>query len=418
MYLTQSNAIRGLKKHEYEILREMCLFSRNLYNVALYSVRQHYFAEKRFLAYESNYQLCKDNENYKMLQAGVAQQTLKVADRSFKSFFNLIKKAKNNEYRFQDIKMPHYLGKGELFPLILSTNAITIKDNWLRVPMSKAFMDAHPDVTVRIPFPAWLDGKNIKEVRIIPIYNGLHFKVQYVYEAEKEDKGLSRDNALGVDIGLDNLAACADSKNGTAFLMDGRKLKSINHFYNKRMAELQSVADKQGYKRTKRMGEVMYKRNNRCRDYIMKTARLIVNYCIKNDIGTVVVGYSESLKRGINLGKKTNQQFVQVSFGALREQLRNLCERYCMDYVEQEESYTSKASFLDGDAIPVYNPYKPDEKHEFSGRRVKRGLYRTSTGTTINADVNGALNILRKSKRDFREPCIGLLASPQRIRIV
>src|SRR5574344_126401 len=128
MYLTQSNYIRHLSKTEHQILRDLCVISSNLYNVALYNIRQHYFQTHQFLTYESNYHECKSNDNYKLLQAGVAQQTLKVADRSFKSFFNLIKKAKNNEYRFQDIRMPHYKKKGSMFPLVCSVNAISIKD--------------------------------------------------------------------------------------------------------------------------------------------------------------------------------------------------------------------------------------------------------------------------------------------------
>ena len=143
MYLTQSNVIRGLSKEEYSILRETCQYSNNLYNVALYNIRQYYFQDKKFLKYEENYHVCKENENYGLLQAGVSQQTLKVADRSFKSFFNLIKKAKSGEYRFKDIKMPRYREKGGMFNLILSTNAINIKNGFLTVPMSRKFSKLH-----------------------------------------------------------------------------------------------------------------------------------------------------------------------------------------------------------------------------------------------------------------------------------
>lgn len=168
MYLTQSNVIRGLSKEEYSILREMCQYSNNLYNVALYHIRQYYFQEKKFLKYEENYHVCKENENYGLLQAGVSQQTLKVADRSFKSFFNLIKKAKSGEYRFKDIKMPRYREKGGMFNLILSANAINIKKGFLTVPMSREFSKLHGGKQVKIPFPKRLEGKTIKEIRICP----------------------------------------------------------------------------------------------------------------------------------------------------------------------------------------------------------------------------------------------------------
>ena len=418
MFLTQSNVIRKLSKSEYSMLREMCQYSNNLYNVALYNIRQYYFHEKKFLTYESNYHECKANENYKLLQAGVAQQTLKVADRSFKSFFNLIKKAKSGEYRFKDIKIPHYREKGGLFNLILSTNAINVKDGYLIIPMSIEFSKTHNKHKIRIPFPKRLEGKNIKEVRILPINKGRHFKVQYCYEQLIEEQNLNQQNTIAIDIGLENLATCVTNK-GTSFIMDGRKLKSINQYWNKQKAHFQSIADKQKQKSTKRLQNLTRKRNNRANDYIKKTARYIINYCIANNIGTVVCGYNGDFKRSMNLGKITNQQFTQISFGSLRETLAGLCERYGMQYIEQEESYTSKSSFLDLDEIPVYNSEHP-YTDIFSGKRIKRGLYRSANGKAINADVNGACNILRKSKQnfDFEELCNGLLDSPLRIRVV
>ena len=417
MYLTQSNVIRGLSKEEYSILRETCQYSNNLYNVALYNIRQYYFQDKKFLKYEENYHVCKENENYGLLQAGVSQQTLKVADRSFKSFFNLIKKAKSGEYRFRDIKMPRYREKGGMFNLILSTNAINIKNGFLTVPMSRKFSKLHGGRQVRIPFPERLENKTIKEVRICPIYHGRYFKIQYCYLQEEEPQDVSVDNVLAIDIGLENLAACV-TNTGTAFIMDGRKLKSINQYWNKQKAYYQGIADKQRQKKTHRLNALARKRNNRTQDYIRKVARYIINYCIEHHIGTVVCGYNGDFKRSMNLGKITNQQFTQISFGSLRETLEGLCERYGMRYIGQEESYTSKASCLDLDDIPVYNPGQP-YTGAFSGKRVHRGLYQFADGRIANADVNGAANILRKSKQnfDFEELCKGLLGSPLRIRV-
>lgn len=417
MFLTQSNTIRHLSKDEYIMLAEMCRYSNNLYNVALYNIRQYYFSEKKFLTYESNYHECKVNENYGLLQAGVAQQTLKVADRSFKSFFSLIKKAKSGEYRFQDIKIPHYREKGGMFVLVLSTNAINIKDGFLQIPMSRAFSKAHAGKLIKIAFPERLADKKIKEVRIIPIFKGQYFKIQYVYEQAEQNLNLSQDNALAIDIGLENFATCITTI-GTSFIMDGRKLKSINQYWNKRKARLQSIASKQKNKTTKLIQRITTKRNNQAKDYVRKTARYIVNYCINNNIGTIICGYNSDFKRSINLGKMTNQQFTQISFGSLREQLSSLCEQYGIKYIEQEESYTSKASFLDLDEIPVYNPEQP-YMGKFSGKRIHRGLYQYSDGRIANADLNGAANIMNKSKQnyDFVELCKGLLASPLRIRI-
>ena len=416
MYLTQTNLIRGLSKREYLMLRMMCFFSKNLYNVTLYNIRQYYFTEKKHLRYESNYHITKDNENYKLLQAGVSQQTMKVVDRAFKSFFALIEKAKRGEYRFQDIQLPKYRAKGSLFNLVLQSNAISIKDGFLTVPMSNAFTSIYGREKIKIKLPEHIPVNKIKEIRIIPILNGGKFKIQYVYEVEPEQLNLNQSETLAIDIGLENLATCISTV-GTSFIMDGRRIKSINRLWNKRRAELQSILPK-NQRTSNLIRRLTLKRNNRVNDCIKKTARYIVNHCIENNIGTIVCGYNLDFKRSINLGKKTNQQFTQISFGNLREQLENLCQRYGMRYVEQEESYTSKASFLDLDDIPIYNADNPRE-YKFSGKRIARGLYRSSDGRIVNADLNGAANILRKSSRNFNFGKLGrgLLASPLRIKL-
>ena len=416
MYLTQTNLIRGLSKREYLMLRMMCFFSKNLYNVTLYNIRQHYFTEKKHLRYESNYHITKDNENYKLLQAGVSQQTMKVVDRAFKSFFALIEKARRGEYRFQEIKLPKYRAKGSLFNLVLQSNAISIKDGFLSVPMSNAFASIYGREKIKIKLPEHVPTNKIKEIRIIPILNGSKFKIQYVYEVEPEQLNLNQNETLAIDVGLENLATCISTV-GTSFIMNGRGIKSINRLWNKRRAELQSRLPKEQYT-SNLIRRLTLKRNNRVNDCIKKTARYIVNHCIENNIGTIVCGYNLDFKRSINLGNKTNQNFTQISFGSLREQLENLCERYGMRYVEQEESYTSKASFLDLDDIPIYNADNPQE-YKFSGERITRGLYKSSDGRIVNADLNGAANILRKSSQnfDFEKLSRGLLASPLRIRV-
>lgn len=417
-YCVQSNVIRGLSKEQYRLLREMCRYSNNLYNVALYNIRQHYFKTKQFLTYESNYHECKTNENYALLQAGISQQIMKSVDRSFKSFFTLIKKCKLGDYKYHNVSIPHYRHKDGMFNLIMSTNAFTIKNGHLYVGMSKAFRTLHENIKeLAIPFPVRLSDKVIKEVRILPCNNGHHFKIQYVYEVEQESTNLDRDNMLSIDIGVDNLATCVSTV-GTPFIVDGRKLKSINHQWNKEIARLRSISMKQGLKTTARIQRITIKRNNQVNDAIKKSARYIVNYCVNNNIGTLVVGYNVDFKRNSNLGRVNNQNFVQIPLGNLRQQLEFLCWKYNIEYIEQEESYTSKSSFLDKDVIPEYKAEQPYEG-TFSGKRIKRGLYQSKNGTILNADVNGSANILRKCKQnvDYDKLCKGLLASPVRIRI-
>ncbi|MBR4904244.1 MAG: transposase [Selenomonadaceae bacterium] len=410
MYLTQVNMIRGLTKAEYFQLRELCFFSNCLYNFALYNIRQKFFADKTYLTYFSNCSLCKDNDNYKLLPAQVAQHTLQAVDFAFKSFFGSVGKVKG-------ARPPRYRKKGGLFNLIIPNQSIHVKDGYLTIPQSRTYTNVLNSHRIRIKVPERLNGKKILEVKIIPLYKGRAFKIAYCYEVAAENLNLNRENSLAIDIGLDNLATCVTNF-GTSFIMDGRKIKHINRNWNKRRAHLQSILWKQGCYSSKQIERLTLKRNNRVNDCLKKTARYIVNFCIANDIGTIICGYNPDFKRGMNIGKVVNQQFTQISFNALRRQLQNLCIRYGMNYIEQEESYTSKASFLDSDFLPVYDADNQKE-YAFSGKRIKRGLYKSKSGRLINADVNGAANILRKSKQNlnFERLCAGLLGRPLRIRV-
>jgi IS605 OrfB family transposase len=411
MFKTQKNQIRGLSKTEYLALQEMCKLSKNLYNVGLYSLRQFFFTEKTFLRYESNYHQCKTNENYKLLNTDIAQQTLKVVDRSFRSFFNLIRKAQSGNYQFNQISLPRYLKKEGFFSLIIPR--IKVKDGFFKVPMSREFKAKYGEV--KLPFPDRLVDKNLKEVRIHPKYNCQFFEVEFITEEEPNIVEFQSDNALAVDCGLNNLVTCV-STNGASFIIDGRRLKSYNQWYNKTNAKLQSIKDKQGIKSlTKRQGRSLVKRNNQIRDYLSKTARYIIENCLRLDIGTLIIGVNKGWKQDANMGKRNNQNFVQIPYYSLREKLKALCETYGIQYIEQEESYTSKASAIDNDNIPSYNPDN-SAKYTFSGKRVKRGLYESKEGIRVNADCNGAWNIGRKSKHEgFSQVCRGLLTSPLRI---
>ena len=410
MYRTQVNMIRGLTKAEYFQLRELCFFSNCLYNFALYNVRQKFFADKTFLRFESNYHECKDNDNYKLLQSNMAQQTLRAVDFAFKSFFATVGKVKG-------VRPPHYRKKGGLFTLTITGNSISIRDGFLTLPQSRTYTSVLNNHRIKIRVPERLIGKKIKEVKIIPLYNGRAFKIAYCYEVDGQDLKLNQENALAIDLGLDNLATCVTNF-GTSFIMDGRRIKQINRNWNKCRAHLQSILMKQGKYSSRLIERITLKRNNRVSDCLKKTARYIIDFCITNDIGTVICGYNPNFKREINLGAKINQQFTQISFVALRRQLENLCASYGMNYVEQEESYTSKASFLDLDELPIYDAEKT-YTGIFSGKRIRRGLYRSKSGRLINADVNGAANILRKSKQNLNieRLCRGLLDRPMRIRV-
>ena len=393
MYLTVKQQVKHLSKEDYITIRELCHTAKNLANEAIYNVRQHYFTEGEFLKYEKNYTLLKNSPNYKALNSNMAQQILKEVDGSFKSFFGLLKLVKQGKYAFTDCKLPHYLPKDGYTTLIIGF--VRLKGNQLTLPFSNSFKKTHKSVEITIP-PILLD-KTIKEIRIIPKANARFFEIQYIYEAECIQRNLNTNNALALDLGINNLVT-AVSNSGQSFIIDGKRLKSINQWFNKENARLQSIKDKQHFSRkpTNRQKAVARNRNNKVNDYMNKTARRVIDYCIINNIGTLVVGYNETFQHNSHIGKQNNQNFVNIPYGQLRNKLEYLCKLNDIVFVKQEESYTSKSSFWDRDDLPVYNADNPKE-YPFSGRRLHRGLYKTASGKTINADVNGALNIMRKS---------------------
>ena len=393
MHLTVKQQVKHLSKEDYKTIKELCHIAKNLANEAIYNVRQYYFAEGEFLKYEKNYTLLKNSPNYKALNSNMAQQILKEVDGSFKSFFGLLKLAKQGKYAFKDCRLPHYLPKDGYTTLVIGF--VRLKGNKLMLPFSNGFKKTHKAVEITIP-PILLD-KKVKEIRIIPKAKARFFEIQYIYEAECVQRNLNTNNALALDLGINNLVT-AVSSNGRSFIIDGRKLKSINQWFNKENARLQSIKDKQHYgkKSTNRQKAIARDRNNKVNDYMNKAARKVINYCIANDIGTLVVGYNETFQHSSHIGKRNNQNFVNIPYGQLRSKLEYLCRLNGIIFVKQEESYTSKSSFWDRDDIPVYNADNPGE-YQFSGKRVHRGQYKTASGKTINADVNGALNIMRKS---------------------
>ena len=422
MLLTFTNRLK-LNRAENDALKALCRLSKNLFNVGLYKVRQYFFQQRKFLRYESSYHYAKPNENYILLPTDMGQQTLKVVDRAFRGFFNLIKLKSAGQYDAK-VRLPGYLPKDGFFPLIIPIRARDwqkLKDkNWqFSIPMSRPFKRSFGGVKLTIP--SQIRDKIVKEIRILPKYKARYFDVAYVYE-QVQEKLVNGNDTLGIDVGVNNLATCVGT-NGDSFIIDGKRLKAINQQYNKRNAKLQSLKDIQGIEgTTNQQAKLLDKRKHDVRDYLNKSVRFIVNRCLNTGISKIVVGYNPGIKQDANMGTRNNQNFVQIPFSTFRLKLQSLCERVGIEYIETEESYTSKASALDGDTIPTYNP-NDTTKYVFSGKRIKRGLYKTKNGQLVNADANGALNILRKHlglslalDLDTIRRISGCLTQPKRIR--
>jgi IS605 OrfB family transposase len=237
-----------------------------------------------------------------------------------------------------------------------------------------------------------VEREQIKQVRIVPRLN--HYVIEVIYEAKPRQYELKQNLFASIDIGLNNLATLTFNQAGIKpLLINGRPLKSINQYYNKVRGSLQSILPEN--QSSLKLKKLCNKREFKINDYLHKSSRLIINTLINHQIGTLIIGKNQEWKQEINLGKKTNQNFVQIPHTKLIEMLSYKAEMAGIKVVLTEESYTSKASFIDNDSIPVY---KKGEKNQstFSGKRVKRGLYRTMSGRLVNADVNGSLNIMRK----------------------
>lgn len=414
--------LKHLSSRDYEILKDMCRASKNVYNCALYNVRQHYFQQGEYLSYESNYFLMKDSDAYNYL-GNVAQQSMKAVDGAFKVFFALLKKARSGSYDFNDISIPHYKKKDSLFKVEFNSprdQSKNIAEGFYKIPMSRHLNEKYSGYRVQITVPPHIRDKRIRQIHVIPKSNGRYFEAIFLFDDEITDAlQLDHTKALAIDLGVTNFATCATSE-GDSFIIDGRKIKSINQWYNKENARLSSIKDHQKLSKesTSHQSKLSAKRSRQIQDFIYKSSKHIVNYCIDNNIGNIVVGYNDGFQENLNLGKVNNQTFCMLPYGKFKSRLEYLCQLVGIKCSKQEESYTSQASFFDNDIIPVWNADNPT-KGSFSGERIHRGYYRRSNGQWINADVNGALNILRKSNVVDLSALYsrGTVAVPTRIRL-
>ena len=390
-----------------ERLDNLCKVSNNLYNQGMYEFRQTLERENRWLFYEDLDALMKNKTNlegqvnYKLMKAQSAQQTLKLLGKDIKSFYRSVQTWKVHPEKFKGKpELPHYKKRGAMFELRYTNQCSSVKNG--KLVLARGF---------EIDIPQWEKyGERLSEgyqqTRIKPGRKSI--KVEIVYK-QKDVKPLENNKYASIDLGLDNLATMVCDKG--AFIYSGKFLKSYNNHFNKRLSSLQSIKDKQDIKSaTKRIKNMYEKRERYMEDTFHKISRSIVDFLTKNQIGNLVVGYNKDWKQNINIGKANNQKFVQMPFARLRSYLKYKCEISGIRFICNEESYTSKCDSL---------AYEPVGKHQtYLGKRMKRGLFRSSVGKMINADVNGAVNILRKVVGDSeivsRIIDSGLLLSPIR----
>lgn len=380
MQLTYRFNYKG--KHLPQILKD-CVEAKNLYNQAQYWVRNNFIHHKTYVGYmdTDEYMRNKTNLNgeinYYKLKSQTSQQILKNLDKNWKSFFASIKNWKNNKHKYNGMpKLPSY--KNKYSNLYFTNQNSKIKDGYL-------FLDK--ETSIKIPQPEQVKG-SYAQCRIIP--HDRYVTIEIIYNYNPVDILLNKDNILSIDTGVNNLLACIDNING-AFLVNGKHLKSYNKNFNKNLSKAKSLLPfKKGKQKcsSKLIQNMFEKRNNYFLDKLHKVSSYIVNYCMQNDIGTIIIGQNLGWKQESTMSKQVNQTFCQIPHSKLINMLKYKCEKTGIKLITTQENHTSKCDSL---------ALEPIHHHEeYSGRRIQRGLFKSSVGKLINADINGAINIARK----------------------
>ena len=370
-----------------DALNELTFKAKNLYNVANYDIRQTFiFTGLMPSEYDLTTFFANINQpDYRALPAQTSQQVIKLLFKNWTSYFAAIREWKKNPSKFQGMpKIPNYKKKNGHFVAIFTNQQVKIKEGFIHFP--KAVNISPMKTSVSKP----------KQVRIIP--QATCFVVEVVYEKEVQKVETLPDSFVSIDLGLNNLATSFNNVGLAPFIVNGKPLKSINTWFNKNKAKLQSQLPK-GIFSTRRINHLTHKRHQKINDYIHKTSRFIVDYCVENKIGTIIIGNNEGWKNRINIGKRNNQNFVQIPHTQLIRSIEYKAEEFGIGVKITEESYTSKTDNL------VLEPLKKhgsnQSKKPSLGKRVKRGLFQSSNGRLINADCNGAIGIARKVVGDL-----------------
>lgn len=367
----------------YKIIDDFCFKSKNLYNSANYTIRQEFIKSNKYLNYYKLNKIMRNLQNdgfkndYKeMPTAQSSQQCLRLLDKNWKSYFKAIKDwSKHPEKYLGKPNLPKYKKKDGRNILILTNYDCKLKENCIKFP--KVFNG----------FKIKTNVSNLQQVRILPKSN--HFEIEVVYKKEIEDLKSDNNKYIGVDLGINNLMALTNNCNVKFELISGKKLKSINHYYNKQVAHYKYLAMKvNGLNTTHRINRLTNKRNNLIIDLIHKASKKVIEYALSCKANTIIIGKNDNWKRESSMGKINNQNFIQIPHSILIEKIKYKAEEYGITVIITEERYTSGTSFLDNEE-PIKELYNKK-------RRIKRGLFMSNKGKKINADINGSLQIIKK----------------------
>ncbi|QZA93634.1 transposase [Bacillus anthracis] len=390
-----------LTAQEFRLLQRMSHSSKALRNVGLYTMKQSYLNYNKMATVKEVDTAMQADMNYWGIQSNSVQAIRRALFTEVKSFFKALEQWKKNPEKFTGRpKFPNYSHSTDKRIIEIYQVPKVDENGFWMIPMSVAFRKKFGSIKIRMPKN--LRNKNISYIEIVPKQKGRFFEVHYTYEmhvSQMKKQPMTTSSALGCDLGVDRLVSCV-TNTGDAFLIDGKKLKSINQYFNKTIRNLQQKNVENGLSKrivTNKIAALWHKRERQIHGYIAQTVGLLFKKVKEFDIDTIVVGCNAGWKQNSHMGKKNNQKFVQIPFHKLIAAIENKCIKEGIRFFKQEESYTSKASFLDKDPVPVWS--KDDRtQYRFSGKRITRGLYQSKAGTCIHADINGALNTLQKSQ--------------------
>lgn len=397
------------QNHEYfKELDNLCFLSKNLYNSTLFAMKQHFFDTGKSLTYFDVNKLFTHSkqQDYTALPAKVSKGTQRLVWKNMLSFFALIKK-KDNKAR-----PPKYLDsvKGrQVVHYEKGALSFVKKEGYIHLSKTNIYIKTSK-------------GKDVVQfVRIVP--RGNHINVEVGYNVTESEPKIDNQRYASIDLGINNLMTITSNIH-SPYIINGKPLKSINQYYNKKLAQYRSELKKRNNKHnSKKIMRLTKKRNFKVKDYIHKSTTYVVNQLVSNQINTLVIGYNKGWKQDITLGKQTNQKFVNIPYLQIINTLKYKCQLKGIKVVIREESYTSKCSFIDNEDVK--------KQIEYKGKRVYRGLFKTNNGLLINSDVNGSLNILKKhllsmdknvvqkfSIENILKDCIDVVCSTQKIHKV
>ena len=409
MQLVEQHLIRKTDPR-YASIDAAAFASKNLYNQATYQIRQAFIHEGKYLPYAEIFHRVKPMECYQALPRKVSNSILILIHQNWRAFFKANEAYKEDPSKFLGRpNIPGYKDKEKGRNILIYDKQALGKRAFKKT--GKLIPSGLPiEIGTKVQWDA------IDQVRIIPRLDG--YIVEVVYQKAEEQAAVDPSLIAAIDLGVNTLAAVTSTKQGfQPLLINGRPLKSLNQHYNKQRARHQSHLAKAKRFTSRQLDRITTKRNRRITAYLHTASRRIIDYLVKEGIGTLCIGKNPLWKQEANMGRKNNQAFVQIPHARFIDLLTYKAKLVGIEVVIVEESYTSKASFLDRDHIPTYDP-KRREKPRFSGKREKRGLYRASDGRRINADINGSYNILRKAFSDsFGQEIGGSAVAPGRLAV-